>query len=51
MHLPVESEKDLNGQLLFYEPMIFHSVYMMISASEPCEQAMAFIILLIGNLM
>jgi hypothetical protein len=37
MHLPEESEKGLNGQLLFYEPMILHSVYMMISASKPCE--------------
>jgi len=33
-HVPEENDKELNGQQLFYEPMIFHNAWMMMSADE-----------------
>ena len=33
-NLPEENDKELNGQRLFYEPMIFHNAWMMMSVDE-----------------
>ena len=33
-NLPEENDKELNGQPLFYEPMIFHNAWMMMSVDE-----------------